>query len=219
MILGGATNPLGHRVDMQQAGERVAGFCLMNDLSARMIQRIEYVPLGPFLGKNFSTVISPWVVFPEAIQCFQQHRPNQQDTLADYLKASDNCLKFYDIPLEVHLQPSGESSSYLISKSNMNNLHWSFEQMITHHASSGCSLQAGDLLGSGTISGEDKHSSTGSMLELSWNATRPIQCGPVHRHFLQDGDTVTLKGGHLIPGTDQFIGFGEVKTTVLPAHK
>lgn len=103
MIIGGSTNPLGQRVPLDKAEERVAGFCLMNDLSGRVIQRIEYVPLGPFLGKNFSTVISPWVVFPEALEVFKQVRPNQNESLAEYLKSSEDSLKFYDIPLEVHL--------------------------------------------------------------------------------------------------------------------
>lgn len=127
MILGGASNARGTSVPIGEASERIAGFCLMNDLSARMIQRIEYVPLGPFLGKNFSTVISPWVVSPEALLPFSEHRPVQSDTLANYLIDETNPLKFYDIPLEVYLKPAGSEKEYAISHSNMRHLYWSFE--------------------------------------------------------------------------------------------
>ncbi len=130
-----------------------------------------------------------------------------------------NPLKFYDIPLEVYLKPAGSEKEYAISHSNMRHLYWSFEQMLAHHSISGCDMHSGDMLASGTISGDDKHTQTGSMLELSWNGTKPIELGDgISRTFLLDGDTVILRGGRTL-ACGQYLGFGEVVSHVLPAPK
>jgi fumarylacetoacetase len=184
----GVGNQLGERISVDEAIDHIFGFVLMNDWSARDIQRFEYVPLGPFLGKNFLTSISPWVVTMDAL------RPHLlpaacSDEVADYLRPGCVDVRFSS-KLEVKI--NGE----LVSTSNSKHLYWSFSQMVAHHTVNGCNLQTGDLLGSGTISGPNDLTEAGSLLELSWNKTRPVKLGQAggERFYLLDGDEVELSG-------------------------
>ncbi len=210
----GPGNALGEPIPIDEAAEHIFGMVLVNDWSARDIQKWEYVPLGPFLGKNFGTSISPWVVTMDALEPFRCAGPAQDDPEPlDYLKNPGNCA--YDIPLEVLLQSEKMDAPETIATSNFKYMYWSICQQLAHHTSGGCNAQPGDLLGSGTISGPDKHE-RGSMLELSWRGTETVElANGEERKFLADGDTVLMRGHCEADGIR--IGFGEVSGKLLPA--
>jgi fumarylacetoacetase len=210
----GPGNALGEPIPIDQAVEHIFGMVLLNDWSARDIQKWEYVPLGPFLGKNFGTSISPWVVTMDALEPFRCVGPAQDDPEPlDYLKTHGNCA--YDISLEVLLQSEKMDAPETIATSNFKYMYWSICQQLAHHTVNGCNAQPGDLLGSGTISGPDKHE-RGSMLELSWRGTETVELSNGEtRKFLTDGDTVIMRGHCEADGIR--IGFGEVSGKLLPA--
>ncbi|MBI3170158.1 MAG: fumarylacetoacetase [Chloroflexi bacterium] len=211
----GTGNELGEPISIDDAHEHIFGMVLLNDWSARDIQAWEYQPLGPFLAKNFSTSISPWVVTMDALEPFRVQGPKQDPAPLPYL-ASDSASG-YDIHLEVTLQSAHMDKPQTISRSNMKYLYWSIEQMLAHHTITGCNMRPGDLCGTGTISGPTADS-YGSLLELTWRGERPIQLPDgEERKFLQDGDTLTMKG--YCQGDGYRIGFGEVTGKILPALK
>lgn len=211
----GAGNELGEPISIENAREHIFGMVLLNDWSARDIQAWEYQPLGPFLAKNFATSISPWVVTMDALEPFRVMGPQQDPTSLSYLK-SDSASGI-DITLEVTLRSPRMDAPQVISRSNMKHLYWSIEQMLAHHTVTGCNMRVGDLCGTGTISGPTEDS-YGSMLELAWRGETPIQLSSGEtRTFLQDGDTLTMKG--FCQGNGYRIGFGEVTGKVLPARK
>jgi fumarylacetoacetase len=211
----GPGNPLGEAIPIDQAAEHIFGMVLVNDWSARDIQKWEYVPLGPFLGKNFATSISPWVVTMDALEPFRVAGPPQDDPeVLPYLRHSADCA--YDIQLEVMLQSAQMDRPETIATSNFRYLYWSACQQLAHHTSGGCNARPGDLLASGTISGPEKHE-RGSMLELSWRGSEPIELeNGETRKFLADGDTVIMTGCCESEGVK--VGFGEVRGTLLPTN-
>lgn len=201
----GKENPLGEPVPIDKAEEYVFGFVLFNDWSARDIQRWEYVPLGPFLGKNFGSTISPWIVTLEALKPFRVKGPKQNPAPLGYLKSAR--AQNLDLNLEVYISPEKSGTENLVCRSNSRYLYWSFAQQLAHHTVNGCNLQTGDLLASGTISGSDP-GSYGSMLELSWGGKNPVPLsGGETRTFIQDGDAVTIRG--FGRKGDIRVGFGE----------
>jgi fumarylacetoacetase len=208
----GPGNPLGRPVPVGQAASHLFGMVLVNDWSARDIQRWEYVPLGPFLAKNFATSISPWVVPFAALEPFRCAGPGQQPTPLPYLRTSGD--QAFDIHLEVWLETAA-GEKQLISRSNFKHLYWNVCQQLAHHTSNGCNLRPGDLLASGTISGPTPDS-YGSLLELAWKGTRPLTLGKEKRTFLADGDRLTLTGW--CQGPRYRVGFGEVTGRILPAE-
>ncbi len=210
----GTGNKLGELIPVDKADEHIFGMVLVNDWSARDIQKWEYVPLGPFLAKNFATSISPWVVTLEALEPFKTKRPEQIPAPLPYLQSKGDWL--YDIKLEVKLKTSKSSEEIVISKSNFKNLYWDICQQLAHHTITGCNMKTGDLLASGTISGNTKDS-YGSLLELTWRGTEPIRLpNGEERKFLQDGDTLSITGW--CEGNGYRIGFGEVSGKILPAN-
>lgn len=221
----GRGNELGTSIPIGEAEKHIFGLCLVNDWSARDIQAWEYQPLGPFLAKNFATTISPFVVTMEALAPFRttafEREPGDPAPL-DYLADVQN-EKFggIDINLEVFIQTEKMRTEniepFLLSRSNMKDLYWTIGQMLTHHASGGCNLQTGDLIATGTISGKEK-SERGSMLELSWRGTEPIELPSGEtRRFLEDGDEIIMKGYCEREGFRR-IGFGECRGRILPAE-
>ena len=220
----GQGNEQGTSIPIGEAEKHIFGLCLVNDWSARDIQAWEYQPLGPFLAKNFATTISPFVVTMEALAPFRTRafeREAGDPAPLDYL-ADDNNEKFggIDINLEVFIQTEkmrGENiEPHMLSRSNMKDLYWTIGQMLTHHASGGCNLQTGDLIATGTISGKEK-SERGSMLELSWRGTEPIELPKGEtRRFLEDGDEIIMKGYCEREGFRR-IGFGECRGRILPS--
>jgi len=217
----GPGNPLGEPIPIEQAEEHIFGLVLVNDWSARDIQKWEYVPLGPFLSKNFATTISPWVVPLEALEPFRCTGPSQDPEPLPYLRLPTRSSVLgprysYDINLEVALQTRQMSSPHVICRSNFKHLYWTMVQQLAHHTITGCNLRPGDLLASGTISGPTPDS-YGSLLELTWRGERPLKLpGGEERKFLQDGDTVTLSAW--CQGKGYRIGFGECTGTILPAR-
>lgn len=208
----GLTSEMGTRVSVDQADEMIFGYVLLNDWSARDIQGWEYQPLGPFQGKAFATSISPWIVTKAALEPFRAPTPARDKPLLPYV--ADTGPMLYDIDLSVTLAPEGGVST-TICQTNYNVMYYSAAQQLAHHSSSGCAMQTGDLLGSGTISGKDK-GSFGSLMELSWAGKEPITLeGGVTRTFIEDGDTLTLHGH--AQGDGYRIGFGECTGKVLPA--
>jgi fumarylacetoacetase len=208
----GPGNALGKPIPITEAEAHLFGVVLLNDWSARDIQRWEYVPLGPFLAKNFMTSISPWVVTFEALAPFRVALPEQDPEPLPYLQAP---RLGYDIHLEVSLQTANSTAPQRISTTNARHLYWTFAQQLTHHASGGCNLRPGDLFGTGTISGPDVDS-YGSLLELAWGGKRPLTLpGREQRSALEDGDTLTITGW--AAGNGFRIGFGECSGKVLPA--
>ena len=208
----GKSTELGEAVSTSEAEDHVFGMVLFNDWSARDIQKWEYVPLGPFLGKSFASSISPWVVTMEALEEYKVAAPAQNTEVLPYLKYEGE--KAYDIQLEVFLKPeNGEETK--ISVSNHKYLYWTIVQQIAHQTVNGCNLNVGDLYGSGTISGPTEDS-YGSLLELTWQGTKPIKLSDgTERKFLQDFDTVVIRG--FCEKNGSRIGFGEVQTQILPA--
>ncbi|MSU79370.1 MAG: fumarylacetoacetase [Gemmataceae bacterium] len=212
-VLIGPGNALGTSISTSEAADHVFGMVLVNDWSARDIQKWEYQPLGPFLAKNFATSISPWVVTLDALEPFRIAGPTQDPEPLSYLRCT--AAAAYDIHLEVTLQTSSMAKTVRISLSSAKYLYWNICQQIAHHTINGCNLQTGDLLASGTISGPTPDS-LGSMLELAWKGTRPLTLlNGETRVFLNDGDRVTITGW--CQGDGYRIGFGEVTGCVLPA--
>jgi fumarylacetoacetase len=208
----GRNTNLGEPLTIAAARDAIFGMVLLNDWSARDIQRWEYQPLGPFLGKSFLTSISPWVVTMDALEPFRVAGPAQEPPVLPYLAEPEP--RGYDITLEVWLQPAGSPDSTRICRTNFRTMYWSMTQQIAHMTSNGASVRCGDLCGSGTVSGPTPDS-FGSLLELAWNGAKPLQLpGGIQRTFLEDGDTVILKGYG--EGAVR-IGFGEVSGTVVPA--
>jgi fumarylacetoacetase len=208
----GKQTQLGDSVAVEDAEDYIFGFSLFNDLSARDIQKWEYVPLGPFLGKNFGSVISPWIITLEALEPFRVEGPKQEPEVLPYLQLEGK--RNFDIHLEVYLQPEN-SHATLICESNHKYLYWNIAQQLAHQTVNGCNINPGDMYASGTISGPTENS-FGSMLELSWGGKREIklQDGQV-RKFIQDNDTIIMKAYAEKDGVR--IGFGEVSTKILPA--
>lgn len=203
---------MGESVSTKDAENAIFGMVVFNDWSARDIQSWEYVPLGPFLAKNFGSSISPWVVTLEALEPFRTASPVQDPEVLDYLKFEGD--KNYDINLEVYLQPeNGEEN--LISESNYKYMYWNMTQQLAHHTVNGCNLEVGDIYASGTISGSDPKS-FGSMLELTWRGQNPITLNNgQERKFIEDNDTVTMKAWAEKDGVR--VGFGEVSGKIIPA--
>jgi fumarylacetoacetase len=212
----GPGNPLGEPIPITRAADHIFGMVLVNDWSARDIQGWEYIPLGPFLSKNFATSISPWVVTMDALEPFRCAGPTQDDPAPlEYLQTPDD--RAYDIHLEVLLQSAQMDAPASIATSNLRYMYWNVCQQLAHHTVNGCNAQPGDLYGSGTISGPEKHE-RGSMMELSWRGAEPITLpSGEERKFLADGDTVILTGWCEADGVK--IGFGEVSGTLLPARE
>ena len=207
----GKNSILGESVSVVESKDYIFGKVLFNDWSARDIQKWEYVPLGPFLGKSFASSISPWVVTLEALEPYRTEGPKQEPDVFPYLEQDGN--QNYDINLEVILQPS-DGVETVISKSNFKYMYWSMFQQLAHHTSNGCNIRVGDLLASGTISGKEP-TSYGSMLELSWGGKKSVTLNNgTKRKFLEDYDTIIMKGYCEISG--KRIGFGEVRTQLLP---
>jgi fumarylacetoacetase len=204
--------PLGDSISTAEAEDFIFGMALFNDWSARDIQTWEYVPLGPFLAKNFASSISAWIVTLDAFEPFKVESPAQNPAVLSYLKFDG--LKSYDINLEVAIMPEN-SSETVISHSNFKHMYWNMAQQLAHHTVNGCNIRCGDLMGSGTISGPTEDS-YGSMLELAWKGTKPLKLNDgSERKFIQDNDTVIMRGFSMKDGLR--IGFGEVSTKVLPA--
>jgi fumarylacetoacetase len=211
-ITGKATN-LGDRISTHEAADHIFGLVLFNDLSARDIQKWEYVPLGPFLSKNFASVISPWVVTLDAFEPFKVAGPKQEPEVLPYLKFNDPAN--IDIKLEVLLE-NEQFKAHRICKSNFKHMYWNMFQQLAHQTVTGCNINVGDMYASGTISGPSP-SSFGSMLELAWKGTKPLQMPDgTERKFIQDNDTIIMKG--YAENDDVRIGFGECRTTILPAR-
>ncbi|MFZ1705675.1 MAG: fumarylacetoacetase [Saprospiraceae bacterium] len=209
----GKGNELGQCITTNEAESHIFGLALFNDWSARDIQKWEYVPLGPFLAKNFASTLSPWIVTLEALNPFRIEGPAQDPEVLPYLQYEGN--HHYDIQLEVSIQPHGGKGS-TICHSNFKYMYWNILQQLTHHTVNGCNMNVGDLLASGTISGPTPDS-YGSMLELAWKGTKPITLSDgTQRTFIQDGDTVMMKGFAEKDGIK--IGFGECVSTILPAQ-
>jgi fumarylacetoacetase len=211
----GSGNSQGSPVTVGDADGHIFGLVLVNDWSARDIQKWEYQPLGPFNAKNFATSISPWVVTLDALAPFRVNAPAQDPEPLDYLKETDRGT--YDINLEVHITAEGQDEGLCVCASNFKHLYWTMAQQLAHHTSTGCNLSTGDLLASGTISGPEK-GSYGSMLEITWRGTEPVTLpGGGERKFLADGDTVTMKAW--CQGDGYRVGFGDVSGMVLPARE
>jgi fumarylacetoacetase len=204
-------NVMGENIPINEAEDYIFGMVLLNDWSARDIQRWEYEPLGPFLSKNFATSISPWIITMDALEPFRTKGPKQDPAPLPYLqqKGKNN----FDINLEVAIQPENNEAT-IVSRSNVKNMYWSMNQQLTHHTSNGCRVNSGDMMGSGTISGPSPDS-FGSMLELTLGGKNPIELNDgSERRFINDGDTVIFKGYSKNNGVR--IGFGEVSTKLLP---
>lgn len=211
----GPGTSLGESVSVERAPDHIFGMVLVNDWSARDIQKWEYQPLGPFLGKNFGTSISAWVVTMEALEPFRTAGPVQTPEPLEYLRTEKNLA--YDIQLEVLLQGEKMDSPFRICRSNHKYLYWNVAQQLAHHTVNGCNVNPGDMMASGTISGPTPDS-YGSMLELTWRGSKPLKFpNGETRKFLQDGDRVIMTGW--CQGDGYRVGFGEVSGAVLPAKK
>ncbi|MVT70827.1 fumarylacetoacetase [Bradyrhizobium pachyrhizi] len=212
-VVVGQASPMGEMLTEKQAEEMIFGFVILNDWSARDIQQWEYVPLGPFQAKAFATSISPWVVTREALEPFRMQGPVQQPEPLAYLKQTQP--NNYDMQLDVALRAGAMNEAKTICSTNFKYMYWSSVQQLVHHASSGCAMNVGDLLGSGTISGPEKHQ-RGSLLEISWNGTEPVELASgVTRSFLEDGDSLVMRGW--CQGDGYRVGFGEVEGTIIAA--
>ena len=208
-------NELGQPIPTDQAEEYIFGLVLFNDWSARDIQRWEYAPLGPFLGKNFASSVSPWIVTLDALEPFRTASPKPEKGLLPYLEFSGK--KTFDINLEVSIKPENKAET-VVSKSNFKHLYWNMSQQLAHHTINGCPVNSGDMMGSGTISGPTPKS-YGSMLELSWKGSKPVKLKEGgDRKFIEDKDTVIVRG-HCEKSGAARIGFGEVSTKILPVFK
>lgn len=204
--------PLGESISVAEAEDYIFGLVLFNDWSARDIQKWEYVPLGPFLAKNFASSVAPWIVTLDALEPFRVAGPKQEPEVLDYLKFEGD--RNFDIQLEVSIDPDGEHDT-VVSRSNFRYMYWNMAQQLAHHTVNGCNIRGGDMMASGTISGPTADA-YGSLLEITWKGTKPLTlANGEQRKFLADGDTVTLRGCCQKAGVR--VGFGEVKTKILPA--
>jgi fumarylacetoacetase len=204
-------NIMGENIPINEAEDYIFGMVLLNDWSARDIQKWEYVPLGPFLAKNFASSISPWIVTMDALEPFRCRGPIQEPTPLPYLQQKGKHT--FDINLEVFIEPEDVEPT-LVSKSNFKYMYWSMSQQLAHHTSNGCRVNSGDMMGSGTISGPTPDS-YGSMLELTWGGKNPITMSDgTERKFINDNDTVIMKG--YCQNSSVRIGFGEVSSKLLP---
>ena len=205
-------NLMGEPIPVDQAEDYIFGMVLFNDWSARDIQKWEYVPLGPFLAKNFASSISPWIVTMDALEPFRVKGPEQSPTPLSYLQQTGEHA--FDINLEVLIKPEN-SAETTVSKSNFKYMYWSMSQQLAHHTVNGCRVNSGDMMGSGTISGPTEDS-FGSMLELTWGGKNPIKMNDgTERKFINDNDTVIIRG--FCQNKDIRIGFGECSSKLLPA--
>ncbi|MBI9034658.1 MAG: fumarylacetoacetase, partial [Bacteroidales bacterium] len=208
----GKSSNLGESIPIEETDDYIFGLTLFNDLSARDIQKWEYVPLGPFLGKNFGSVISPWIITMDALEPFRIQGPTQDPEVLPYLQISGE--RNYDIELEVLLQPEN-GQEYKICHSNYKYMYWSINQQLAHHTVNGCNINVGDMYGSGTLSGPTPES-YGSMMELSWKGTKPIKLPDgTERKFMQDNDSIIMKAYGQKEGVR--IGFGDCRMKLLPA--
>jgi fumarylacetoacetase len=208
----GKANELGTSISPQQAENHIFGLVLFNDWSARDIQAWEYVPLGPFLAKNFASAMSPWVVTLEALEPFRCASPAQEPEVLPYLQSEGE--KTFDIQLEVAIKPQNTEEK-TVCRSNFKYLYWNMSQQLAHHTINGCNMQVGDLCASGTISGTSPDS-YGSMLELTWRGTKPLEMNDgTPRKFIDDFDTVIMRA--FCEKNGLRIGFGEVRNKILPA--
>ena len=212
----GAESQLGQPIKIEHAHDFMFGMVLLNDWSARDIQQWEYVPLGPFNAKTFATSISPWIVTMDALIPFFVEGPKQEPEPLPYLKQSGS--QGVDIALEVSLQPQAAAQASTISRTNFKTMYWSMAQQLAHHTVSGCNVNVGDVMASGTVSGSATDA-YGSLLELSWNGQRPLQLadGKTTRSFLEDGDEVTMRGW--CQGKGYRVGFGAVQGRITAAKK
>lgn len=202
--------PLGKSISTKEADDYIFGMCLFNDWSARDIQKWEYVPLGPFLAKNFASSISPWIVTLDALEPFRVEGPVQTPKVFEYLEYEGN--KHIDINLQVAIQPENTTEK-VVSNSNYKYMYWNMNQQLAHHTINGCNINNGDMMASGTISGNDE-SAYGSMLEISWKGTKSVKMNDgTERKFILDNDTVIMRGYAEKDGVR--VGFGEVVTKVL----
>jgi fumarylacetoacetase len=211
----GPGNQFGEPIPIAKAEEHLAGFCLLNDWTARDVQRWEYQPLGPFLAKSFATSISPWVITVEALAPFRTESPAHEMPVLPYLTAPIQSA--FDIQLEVRLKTPRLTEAVRVSQTSFRHMYWTPAQMLAHHTSNGCNLRPGDLIASGTVSGPEKQS-LGCLLELTSRGTEPLELpsGEI-RKFLEDGDEVMLHGACMLPGFRR-IGFGTCRATILPAR-
>lgn len=207
----GQASTHGQPVTVAEADAMIFGYVLLNDWSARDIQAWEYQPLGPFQAKATATSLSPWIVMKAALEPFRTHTPPREVPLLPYLAEPGPML--YSVALEVGLTPEGGSET-IISRTNYAEMYYSAPQQLAHHTASGCAMNVGDLLGSGTISGSSKDS-RGSLLELSWGGKEPFAIAGGTRTFIKDNDTLTLRGAAL--GNGYRIGFGACAGKVIPA--
>ncbi|MEM9930960.1 MAG: fumarylacetoacetase [Bacteroidota bacterium] len=208
----GKESELGHPISTEEAENYIFGLILFNDWSARDIQKWEYVPLGPFLGKNFASSVAPWIVPLEALEPFRIPGPQQDPEVLDYLQCSGD--HNYDVQLEVTLTPEGGEPN-IISQSNFGYMYWNMPQQLAHHTVNGCNVNIGDLMASGTISGKDEQS-YGSLLEISRGGRQPLTLKDGStRTFIEDNDTITMSGYAEKDGIR--VGFGEVTAKILPA--
>lgn len=204
--------PLGQSISIDETEEYIFGMVLFNDWSARDIQKWEYVPLGPFLAKNFASSISPWVVTMDALEPYRVAGPVQDPEPLEYLQY--NGKGNFNINLEVALQPENADETR-ICKTNFKHMYWNMYQQLAHHTVNGCNINAGDMMASGTISGPTPDS-FGSMLELSWSGQKPLKLADgTERSFIEDNDTVIMRGW--CDNGQTRIGFGEVRSKLLPA--
>jgi len=207
-------NKLGETIKLEEAEEYIFGLVLFNDWSARDIQGWEYAPLGPFLGKSFASTISPWIVTLDALEPYRTASPKQEPSPLPYLQQSEN--KSLDIKLQASIQPENGQET-LVSESNFKYMYWTMAQQLTHHTSNGCNVRAGDMMGSGTISGPTQES-YGSMLELTWAGKNPITLNDgSERKFINDNDTVILRG--YCENAAVRIGFGDCTGKLLPSKQ
>ena len=203
---------LGESVSTKDTEDYIFGFVLFNDWSARDIQVWEYVPLGPFLAKNFGSSVSPWIVTLEALEQFRVETPKQDPQVLPYLQIEGK--KNFDINLQVGIIPEN-SEEQIVSNSNFKYMYWNVNQQLAHHTVNGCNIEIGDMYASGTISGPTEDS-YGSMLELAWKGTKPIKMKDgSERKFINDGDTVVMRGYAEKEGMR--VGFGEVRSLILPS--
>ena len=210
----GQGKEMGVTISTTEADDYIFGMCIFNDWSARDIQKWEYVPLGPFLGKNFGSSISAWIVTLDALTPFRVEGEKQEPQILPYLEFEGN--KNIDIALEVQIA-SDNFAPHTISKSNYKYMYWNMNQQLAHHTVNGCNINAGDMMASGTISGNTPEA-YGSMLELSWKGTKPMTMPDgTERKFIQDNDSVIMKAH--CQASNYRVGFGEVKTKILPAKK
>ncbi|MCL4156004.1 UNVERIFIED_CONTAM: hypothetical protein GTU68_042515, partial [Idotea baltica] len=208
----GKNSELGDQISTNDAEDYIFGMTLFNDWSARDIQKWEYVPLGPFLGKSFASSMSPWIVTMDALEPFRIAGPVQEPKVLPYLEYEGN--KNYDIALEVIIEPEGGEEN-IVSRSNYKYMYWNMAQQLAHHTVNGCNMNIGDMLASGTISGKDENS-YGSMLEIAWAGSKPLTLSDgTQRVFIKDHDSVIMRGHGEKDGMR--VGFGEVRSKVLPA--